>query len=145
MTLSKVSKQATPMVYWFGAQYYLNNMGSGAKIVIIDHDNHFPVRTSHVLQWMVDYGDAVAEHRRQGPAPASGTAEWERQNTHQAQGMSHSEKSPAAATGKPYVVCSNFHARKCGGWTSLEALSTNPFRQCGTPFIIARKTIKFWE
>eukprot|EP00973_Karenia_brevis_P053290 7407641-Karenia_brevis.AAC.1 len=81
------------------AQHYLNSMGLGTKIAISDHDNHLPVGTSHVLQWMVDHGNAVAEYREQGPSPASGTAEWERQNTHQAQGMSHSRKNPAAATG----------------------------------------------
>eukprot|EP00973_Karenia_brevis_P080512 11170079-Karenia_brevis.AAC.1 len=77
---------------------------------------------------MVEHGKAVLE-----------------QNTNQAQGLSHSGKNQAAALGQPYVVCSNFHAKKCSGWTCLEALATNPFRACGTPFIIARKAIKYWE
>eukprot|EP00973_Karenia_brevis_P006370 866348-Karenia_brevis.AAC.1 len=31
------------------------------------------------------------------------------------------------------------------GWASLEALATNPFCACGTPDIISRQTIKYWE
>eukprot|EP00973_Karenia_brevis_P062403 8678913-Karenia_brevis.AAC.1 len=78
MALSQVPKQITPLVYWSGAQYYLNNTGQGTKIAIIDNDNHLPVGASHVMQWMVYHGDAVAEYRKQGPAPSAGTAEWER-------------------------------------------------------------------
>eukprot|EP00973_Karenia_brevis_P025799 3560913-Karenia_brevis.AAC.1 len=60
MTFSKVPKHISPLVYCPGAQYYLNNMGLGTNIAIIDHDNHFPVGTSHVMQWMVYHGDAVS-------------------------------------------------------------------------------------
>eukprot|EP00973_Karenia_brevis_P007975 1081776-Karenia_brevis.AAC.1 len=35
--------------------------------------------------------------------------------------------------------------KRCGGWASSEALATNPYCQCGTPYIISRKTIKSWE
>eukprot|EP00973_Karenia_brevis_P035586 4907350-Karenia_brevis.AAC.1 len=34
MTLSKVPRNITPMAFWSGAQYYLNNMGLGTKIAV---------------------------------------------------------------------------------------------------------------
>eukprot|EP00973_Karenia_brevis_P057715 8028733-Karenia_brevis.AAC.1 len=92
---------------------------------------------------MSEHGQAIAEHRTQGYA--SGNTVWDEQYTYQAQGMSHSGKNPAAATRQPYLVFTNFHSRKCCGWTSLEALATNPYCCCGAPFIIARNTITFWK
>eukprot|EP00973_Karenia_brevis_P050708 7044370-Karenia_brevis.AAC.1 len=51
----------------------------------------------------------MAEYRHQGHA--TGNAEWEEQNTHQAQGISSSGKKPAAATGQPHIICAHFHSR----------------------------------
>eukprot|EP00973_Karenia_brevis_P024426 3368960-Karenia_brevis.AAC.1 len=42
MTLSEVPRNITPMIFWSGAQYYLNNLGLGAKIAVVDHEDHNP-------------------------------------------------------------------------------------------------------
>eukprot|EP00973_Karenia_brevis_P079648 11052271-Karenia_brevis.AAC.1 len=60
-----------------------------------------------------------------------------KQNKSQAQGLSNSGESPAAAIGKPFVVCPSYHAKKCGGSASLESLATTPSCACGTPYIIS--------
>eukprot|EP00973_Karenia_brevis_P091895 12409682-Karenia_brevis.AAC.1 len=80
VTFSKVAKCVPPMVYWSGAQHYLNGMGFSTKLAIIDHDHHQPVGVSHVMKWMVDYGKAVLEHRKHGPPLATGRKKWEEQN-----------------------------------------------------------------
>eukprot|EP00973_Karenia_brevis_P042614 5898278-Karenia_brevis.AAC.1 len=79
------------------------------------------------MHWMVEHCKAEFEHRKHGPPLATGKPKWDEQNANQARGLSHSGKNPASAIGQPYVVCSHYHARQCGGWASLEALATNPF------------------
>eukprot|EP00973_Karenia_brevis_P087280 12101663-Karenia_brevis.AAC.1 len=91
MSFSKVARCVSPIVYWSRAQHHLNGMGLGTRLAIIGHDQHHPVGASHITHWMVEHGKAVLEHRHQGPPPATGTPDWDKQNN-QAKGPSSSGK-----------------------------------------------------
>eukprot|EP00973_Karenia_brevis_P087439 12123608-Karenia_brevis.AAC.1 len=141
MSFGKVARVVPPLVHWSGAQHYLNDMCLGTRLATIDPEDHLPVGISHIVHWMAGCGRAMMEHKYQGPHPAAGTPEgekWMRRNYNQAKGFSISGKGPAAAIGQPWVVCTSYHTRKCGGWTSLESLATSPFCAWHTLYHLAQ-------
>eukprot|EP00973_Karenia_brevis_P068795 9564242-Karenia_brevis.AAC.1 len=95
--------------------------------MVVDPISNQPVGAAPVLRWMGQVGKAITDHRsatRQVQNDKQ-TSSWKSQNHYQGQGRSSSGRHPSGATGQPYVMCTYFSSRRCGGWTSLEGMSNN--------------------